>query len=80
MDNLPKWLDTRYWILVDAFGKDTFKHEDAVKVLVDKNQDKPREAPVFIAKLREAGYLTTEISPKDKGPDNTQIQPHPCGS
>ena len=67
MEELPKWLDNRYWILFDAFGRETFKHEDAVRVLVEKNQDKPREAPVFIAKLREAGYLATEISQKDKG-------------
>jgi type I restriction enzyme M protein len=62
---LPKWLETRYEILWDAFGNSSFKMEDAILVLGEKNKDKKEEIPVFLSELRKAGWLHTELDPED---------------
>ncbi len=62
---LPGWLERRYEILVGAFGDGTFRFEDAVKVLGEKNKDRWEEIPVFLSELRKAGWLLVESDPAD---------------
>jgi len=62
---LPKWLETRYSILWDAFDDAEFKMEDAVKVLREKNKDRAKEIPVFLSELKKAGWLRAKLDPDD---------------
>lgn len=63
--NLPKWLERRYSILWDSFSASSFRMEDAVEVLVEKNKDKKEDIAVFISELRKAGWLKVEFDPQD---------------
>ena len=62
---LPKWLDTRYNMLWDAFKEANFSMEDAIKVLEERNKDKKEEITVFISELKKAGLLKVELDPND---------------
>ena len=62
---LPKWLERRYAILWDSFRDSSFRMEDAVEVLVEKNKDKKEDIAVFISELRKAGWLKVEFDPED---------------
>lgn len=62
---LPKWLERRYSILWDSFRDSSFRMEDAVEVLVEKNKDKKEDIAVFISELRKAGWLKVEFDPQD---------------
>ena len=63
--DLPKWLEIRYNILWDSFGSFPFRLEDAVRVLEEKNRDRPREVPVFLSELKKAGWLVMQPDPSD---------------
>lgn len=60
---LPKWLERRHSILWDSFRASSFRMEDAVEVLVEKNKDKKEDIAVFISELRKAGWLKLEFDP-----------------
>lgn len=62
---LPKWLERRYSILWDSFRASSFRMEDAVEMLVEKNKDKKEDIAVFISELRKAGWLEVEFDPED---------------
>jgi type I restriction enzyme M protein len=62
---LPKWLEIRHSLLWNAFKDKSFGLEEATKVLKEKNKDKEDEVPVFISELKKAGWLSTELDPKD---------------
>lgn len=62
---LPKWLERRYSILWDSFRASSFRMEDAVETLVEKNKDKKEDIAVFISELRKAGWLKVEFDPQD---------------
>lgn len=62
---LPKWLETRYSILWEAFKDSIFRLEEAADVLVEKNKDKKEEVPVYLSELRKAGWLKAELDPSD---------------
>jgi type I restriction enzyme M protein len=62
---LPNWLEHRHSLLWDSFKDATFKMDDAVKVLEEKNHDKRDEVPVFLSELRKAGWLKAELDPND---------------
>jgi type I restriction enzyme M protein len=62
---LPKWLETRYSILWDSFGRFPFSLEDAARVLEAKNKDRREEVPVFLSELRKAGWIETKLDPTD---------------
>lgn len=62
---LPNWLEYRHSLLWDSFNDTTFKMEEAVKVLEEKNHDKRDEVPVFLSELRKAGWLKAELDPND---------------
>ena len=62
---LPNWLERRYFLLWESFKDTTFKMEDAVRVLEERNHDRREEVPVFLSELRKAGWLKAEIDPSD---------------
>lgn len=62
---LPNWVEKRYSILWDSFGKDSFTLDEAAKVLAEKNRDSSDEVPVFLSELRKAGWLKSELDPVD---------------
>jgi len=62
---LPDWLERRYRILWDTFGKSTFKFEDASKALMEQNKDPREQVPVFLSELRKAGWVFAESDIRD---------------
>jgi type I restriction enzyme M protein len=62
---LPKWLEIRYGILLDAFKDGAFRFEDAAKVLMERNKDAWEQVPVFLSELRRAGWLLVESDEED---------------
>ena len=62
---LPKWLETRYSILWNSFGRFPFSLEDAARVLEVKNKDRREEVPVFLSELRKACWIETKLDPTD---------------
>lgn len=62
---LPDWIKRRYNALWDAFGSSSFRFEDAVRVLMDKNKDRWEEIPVFLSELRKSGWLLSRPDEKD---------------
>ena len=62
---LPKWFEVRYSLLWGEFKGNSFGLEDATKLLVEKNKDSGDEVPVFISELKKAGWLLTELAPRD---------------
>lgn len=49
----------------ETFGDSDFSMTGAVKVLKEKNKDKPAEVPVFLSELRKAGWLTVKFDETD---------------
>lgn len=62
---LLKWVEARYKFLWDAFSEKPFVLEDAVSVLKEKTKDGDKEVPVVLSELRKAGWLDSELDPKD---------------
>lgn len=65
MMKLPNWLETRYSILWNSFGRLPFSLEDAARVLEEKNKDHRNEVPVFLSELRKAGLIETKPDSAD---------------
>jgi len=61
---LPKWLESRYKILWNAFGEEQFRMDDAINIF-KKNLDSDKEIPVFISELKKSGWIEVELDPKD---------------
>ena len=59
---LPKWLMVRYVILLRAFEKSEFSHDDAAYTLQDKN---PGLTSVVLSSLKRAGWLMMRLDPSD---------------
>jgi len=62
---LPKWLESRYSILWDAFGDSDFRMEDAAKVLEEKKKDSRDQVGVILSELRKNDWLQVELDPED---------------
>lgn len=62
---LPKWVETRYNALWKVFGDKSFSLDDASQVLHDAFQDGEKEVPVFISEMRKAGWVESDLDPKD---------------
>lgn len=63
--DMAEWIDRRYSLLWEAFGEQTFRFEDAAKVLKEKNKDIEEQVPVFLSQLRKAGFLSAESDARD---------------
>lgn len=63
--NLPKWLESRYKILWEAFNNTPFGFPDALRALTTGNQDKEGDIPMFLSGLRRAGWVTSESEEGD---------------
>ncbi|NOZ76186.1 MAG: type I restriction-modification system subunit M [Euryarchaeota archaeon] len=61
----PKWIERRYSVLWDEFKDSSFRMEDAVRVLVERNKDREEEVPVYLSELRKVGWLRSELDPQD---------------
>ena len=62
---MAEWIDRRYDLLWEAFGDNSFRFEDAAKVLKEKNKDSEEQVPVFLSQLRKAGFLSAESDARD---------------
>jgi len=59
---LPKWVMQRYAKLWKAFKSKEFEHEQAVKVLKEKDENM---VSVILSQLRRNGWLTIKLHPSD---------------
>lgn len=64
-NDMAEWIDRRYSLLWEAFGEQTFRFEDAAKLLMEKNKDAWEQVPVFLSQLRKAGFLSAESDARD---------------
>jgi len=62
---IQDWLKRRYELLINNFGENPFRFEEASKLLEEKNKDQQKEVPVFLSELRKAGLLRVESDPND---------------
>ncbi len=62
---LPKWLESRYSALWDAFGESSFRMDDATNVLEEKKKDSRDQIGVILSELRKNGWLEVEFDPDD---------------
>ena len=62
---LPKWLESRYSALWDAFVESSFRMDDAAKVLEEKKKDSRDQIGVILSELRKNGWLGVEFDPDD---------------
>ena len=63
--DVPEWVERRRRILSEAFGDETFRFEDAARVLMERNKDAWEQVPVFLSELRKAGFLLVESDVRD---------------
>jgi len=61
---LPQWIESRYESLWEKFNEKSFDLDQAHNAL-EKFKDKRKEIPVIISELKNAGWLKTELDPKD---------------
>lgn len=59
---LPNWAMRRYAKLWRAFGTKEFLHDDALRVLREKD---PRFLNVALSRMRKYGWLTLAFHPDD---------------
>ena len=59
---LPKWIQERYAILWAKKNTEPFTHEEAMKMLKEKE---PVLISVFLSELRKAGWLEAKLDKKD---------------
>lgn len=64
-EKLPRWLETRYGLLWNAFADSPFGFDEAAELLKRKKKDRDENVLVFISELRKAGWLFTESDPSD---------------
>ncbi|MEW6457008.1 MAG: type I restriction-modification system subunit M [Acidobacteriota bacterium] len=62
---IPKWLEKRYGMLVEAFKDSLFRFEEAEKILKEKLQDSEEQVNVILSELRKRDWLKVELDPKD---------------
>ena len=58
---LPKWVMQRYSFLWKKFKDKPFSHEQASKLLKDKEE----VVSVFLSDLKKSGWLEVTLNPKD---------------
>lgn len=63
--SLPKWVESGYSALWAYFNTNTFRLEDAVRLLEKVRHDTPEKVPVLLSRLRKAGLLTVISDPVD---------------
>ncbi|HQA79418.1 MAG TPA: class I SAM-dependent DNA methyltransferase [Methanoregulaceae archaeon] len=63
--SLPKWVESGYSALWANFNTNTFRLEDAVKLLSEVRHDTPEKVPVLLSRLRKAGLLTVTSDTND---------------
>ena len=61
IEPLPKWIQRRYAVLWGSFKNKQFSHEQAVKLL----KDKETVVSVFLSDLKKAGWLEIRLDQKD---------------
>ena len=64
MDRIPNWIQSRYRVLMDAFGTDAFRRDDAVRAL-EVFGDDAANVSVVLGELRKAGLVLSELDPED---------------
>lgn len=62
---MKKWLENRYKMLWNSFENRPFRHIEAVNVLKDGFNDSVEQVTIALSELRQAGYLVTQMDPKD---------------
>lgn len=63
--NIPNWLKNKYSCLWQEFRSNSFRMDDAVRVLEEKAKDRKEDIPVFLSELRKVGWLLVESDPQD---------------
>jgi len=63
--NSPDWLEKRYSLLLEKFGKEEFNKEQAVELLKEKLQDNEDTVNVVISELRKRGWIKARLDPSD---------------
>ncbi len=64
MPRIQKWVEKRYRHLLDAFGTEPFRREDAVNAL-EVFGDDAKNVSVVLGELRKAALVLTELDPED---------------
>ena len=62
---IPKWINTRYEILWDAFNSSPFRAEDAAAILKEKIHESSEQVNVVLSELRKNGMLGVKFDPTD---------------
>lgn len=62
---LPRWIDNRYNLFWENFGKKPFRLEDAEKVLKDNKIEYLEGINALMSELKKAGWLNVELDPND---------------
>jgi type I restriction enzyme M protein len=60
-----RWIDIRYEILWEAFGRRPFTRAEALAVLSRKTQEREESINVILSELRKEGRLEVEADPSD---------------
>jgi len=61
----PDWLEKRYSLLLEKFGKEEFNKDQAVELLKEKLQDNEDTVNVVISELRKRGWVKARLDPYD---------------
>lgn len=64
-NNLPNWVEKGYSTLWNQFGREFFRLDEAIKILVDVSHDTPEKVPVLLSRLRKAGLITVTSDDTD---------------
>ncbi len=64
-NNLPKWLERQYAVLLESFGSREFRFPEAAKVLEESSQIPENQAKVVLAELRKSGVIKVRKDPTD---------------
>jgi len=61
----PDWIEKRYSILFEKFGKEEFNKEQAVELLKEKLEDNEDTVNVVLSELRKMGWIKARLDPSD---------------
>jgi len=62
---LKNWIENRYKILWENFGRKPFRADEAVEILKGGMGDSSEQVNIALSELRKAGFLEVELDPKD---------------
>ncbi len=62
---LPSWLERRYEKLWETYQKNSFRFDDAAKILIEKMKDSEDQINVILSELRKRGRLEVDFDPDD---------------